>query len=59
MILTALTFLFNQDAVTGEFVDASFASASTSDMEINGTVLTLTFRAGDEAIGSYNQQHKR
>lgn len=46
--------IFNQDAVTGEFVDASFASASTSDMEINGTVLTLTFRAGDEASGSYS-----
>ena len=46
--------IFNQDAVTGEFVDASFASASTSEMEINGTVLTLTFRAGDKASGSYS-----
>lgn len=46
--------IFNQDAITGEFMDASFASASTSDTAVNGAVLTLTFRAGDNADGTYS-----
>lgn len=46
--------MFSQDEITDEFKDGSFASALANNAEINGAVLTFTFRAGSNANGTYS-----
>lgn len=46
--------MFNQDEITDEFKDGSFVSASANNAEINGAVITFTFRAGSNANGTYS-----
>lgn len=46
--------MFNQDDITDEFLDGTFISASTSNMTVDGAVLTFTFTASDNASGTYS-----
>ena len=46
--------MFKQDEITDEFMDGSFVSALANNTEINGAVLTFTFRAESNANGTYS-----
>ena len=50
--LAANRTMFNQDDITDEFVDGTFASAGANDISVDGPVFTLTFRGLDGADGS-------
>ena len=50
--MSANMTMFNQDDITDEFVDGTFASAGANDISVDGPVFTLTFRGLDGADGS-------
>ena len=51
--LSANMTMFNQDDITDEFVDGTFASAGANDISVDGPVFTLTFKALGNASGTY------
>ena len=51
--LAANRTMFNQDDITDEFVDGTFASAGANDISVDGPVFTLTFKALGNASGTY------
>lgn len=51
--LAANMTMFNQDDITDEFVDGTFASAGANDISVDGPVFTLTFKALGNASGTY------
>ncbi|MDR0671551.1 MAG: cohesin domain-containing protein [Oscillospiraceae bacterium] len=53
-LLSESMTMFTQDEITGAFTNGSFVSASAHNAEISGAVLTFTFRAGDNADGTYS-----